>query len=314
MNFSNLKFSNKEPEEADAAESMLTLTQCSSAGNLSNGNIYIITKPSLINANTIRQQSPIKNQQIAFLAQPIIHQQSTATTATTINQPATISIRPVIQLNKQLNQNIITTTGTTSTTAPQFSTDHNYFNRNSSIKPISNVITIPISSITSVAGQQLIVNSNSNTVTKANFIPIINNNNNKNVNKIITITTNASPAKNVTIKSPTKNVIIKSPIKSPEKARAKDQDKKQTPTKKQKVVNVVNDEDGLKCAEALFNLANGNLEKKVDKIDNKLDNKDQKSKEKNESVTKIKTITIQTVTTPTSTLTRSAAKKLKTSA
>ena len=32
-----------EPEEADAAESMLTLTQCSTAGSLNNGNIYIIT-------------------------------------------------------------------------------------------------------------------------------------------------------------------------------------------------------------------------------------------------------------------------------
>lgn len=177
-------------------------------------------------------------------------------------------------------------------------TDHNYFNRSSTIKTINNVITIPASSLAGVAGQPIFVNS-SQTATKSNLIPIISGGNIKTVgnNRIITITANPPTAAKPSI-------VIKSPVKA---AAATDQqpEKKQPPNKKRKVVE---DEDGLKCAEALFNLANGTV--KLAKSTN-AEKKAAESKPAVGSKSK-QTVTTQTAT-PSSTITRSTAKKLKAS-
>lgn len=187
-------------------------------------------------------------------------------------------------------------------------TDHNYFNRSSAIKTINNVITIPASSLTSVAGQPILVNS-SQTASKSSPL-IISSSNIKTVgnNRIITITANPSSVR--------QNIVIKSP--PPAKPDAGERQPaaekcKPPPSKKAKVVE---DEDGLKCAEALFNLANGTV--KLAKSNSAAEKKtaDARAEKKDQPAAgggKSKTATIQSVSTSSSTITRSTAKKLKAS-
>lgn len=300
---------------------MLTLTQCSTPGSLNNGNTYyIITNKRLerrsLNNTQItnslgiknliffplssdnflpiqlnksmtvktagKQQSPVKNQ-ITILTQPIIR------TSATSQPTATITLQPTTTGQKDENKNVTITPIRTS----QFSasTDHNYSSSSSSTtRTVNNVITIPSLPITTIGGQQLILTT-ANSTNTANLLPV-----NKSVNKIITIApVNAAQ---------TKNIIIKSPVKESD-------NKKPTTNKKQKV-DVANDEDGLKCAEALFNLANGSGSVKLTKATNA----EKKSADKSESTTKKQTTETVSVpaTTPSTTLTRSAAKKLKTTA
>lgn len=167
---------------------------------------------------------------------------------------------------------------------------------------MSNVITIPASSLAGLsAGQPIFVNS-SQTATKSNLIPIISSGNIKTVgnNRIITITANPPAAAKPSI-------VIKSPVKVA--AAAEPEKSKQPPNKKQKVVE---DEDGLKCAEALFNLANGTV-----KLAKSAEKKTEKSEKKDPpaAVSKSKQTTTPAVVvnTASSTITRSTAKKLKAS-
>ena len=178
-------------------------------------------------------------------------------------------------------------------------TDHNYFNRSSAVKTISNVITIPASSLASVAGQPILVNSGQ-TAGKSNLI--ISSSNIKTVgnNRIITITANPSPVK--------QNIVIKSPVKADAVVQQPEQSKP-PPNKKQKVVE---DEDGLKCAEALFNLANGTV--KLAKSPNVEKKTTASRAEKDQPAASGKSkLAAQAVPTPSSTITRSTAKKLKAS-
>ena len=180
-------------------------------------------------------------------------------------------------------------------------TDHNYFNRSSTIKTINNVITIPASSLASVSGQPILVNS-SQTAGKSNLI--ISGNNIKTVgnNRIITITANPSSVR--------QNIVIKSPTKTDAAERQLAEKSKPPPSKKQKVVE---DEDGLKCAEALFNLANGTVKlAKSNSVEKKTT--DSRPEKKDQPAGKGKTaVAVQSVSTASSTITRSTAKKLKAS-
>jgi len=344
-----VKKKGRELEEAAAAESMLTLTQCSTAGNASNGNImYIITnnkgnnlvpiqlnKPVVVSP-TKQQTSPVKNQ-IAILTQPVIR-------APQQNQPKTVfAIKPVTTLAPTTVQKdqpkiitILPQQIKLNTTSSQ-STDHNYSSSKNTIATTTirtmnnnnNMITIPASALLprpSVTGQtqtrQVLVTTTKSTTNS----PL----GNKNISRIITIL----PPGNK-LPTATNNIQIIKTLPKP----ADISSKKSTATvnstttnKKQKVDT--NDEDGLKCAEALFNLANGsntttnaNAVKlktygKGDKRINAEKSNDKSTEKTNEKATdetskSTKKRTIEPTKTPikaTITITRSAAKKLKTTA